>query len=183
MRHNWVRRIAAAVLFLIAAECTPEKVCPETYEHAPCRAMQYDLFEMRAAITRYKADHGRCPTTLDQLVPGYLRKIPPDPVTKSRNWGHFGCEVHSGQRVAAVAAQGFLLELEPWRRSANRLRGFQSGGEANTATCFLAIRSFCCTGSAGMSGYWHHRTQPQPNSALSGLRRTNTQRPGRTLCG
>ena len=44
------------------------------------------LAEMRAGIARYKADQGRYPSTLDDLVPKYLRVIHADPLTQAADW-------------------------------------------------------------------------------------------------
>lgn len=41
------------------------------------------LANMRKAIDDFYADKQRFPSTLEELVPGYLRKIPADPITKS----------------------------------------------------------------------------------------------------
>ncbi len=41
------------------------------------------LYVMRNALDEYNKDHGRYPSTLQELVPKYLRKMPVDPVTKS----------------------------------------------------------------------------------------------------
>lgn len=46
--------------------------------------LKKDLFEMRDAIDQYYADKGKYPATLTALVTdGYMRKIPPDPITQS----------------------------------------------------------------------------------------------------
>jgi general secretion pathway protein G len=46
--------------------------------------LKENLFQMRDAISRYHADRGRYPDTLDALAADkYLRKIPLDPVTDS----------------------------------------------------------------------------------------------------
>ena len=45
-----------------------------------------DLFRMRDAIDQYYADKGSYPGTLDALVSeGYMRKVPDDPFTKSKD--------------------------------------------------------------------------------------------------
>jgi general secretion pathway protein G len=49
-------------------------------------ALRTDLFEMRKAIDNFFADKQRYPTDLNELVPRYLRKIPPDPLTKTADW-------------------------------------------------------------------------------------------------
>jgi general secretion pathway protein G len=46
-------------------------------------ALQDNLASMRKAIDSFHAAEGRYPRTLDELVPKYIRRIPPDPVTGS----------------------------------------------------------------------------------------------------
>ena len=48
--------------------------------------LKTNLFRMRDAIDQYYADKNRYPASLDALVSdGYLRQIPEDPITKSRD--------------------------------------------------------------------------------------------------
>jgi general secretion pathway protein G len=48
--------------------------------------LKTNLFRMRDAIDQYYADKGKYPSALDTLVSdGYLRQIPEDPITKSRD--------------------------------------------------------------------------------------------------
>ena len=48
--------------------------------------LKTDLFRMRDAIDQYYADKGKYPASLESLVSdGYLRAIPDDPLTKSRD--------------------------------------------------------------------------------------------------
>jgi general secretion pathway protein G len=49
-------------------------------------ALRHDLFEMRKSIDDYYADKQKFPGDLNDLVPKYLRKIPPDPITKAVDW-------------------------------------------------------------------------------------------------
>ncbi len=42
-----------------------------------------NLHQLRAAIDNYYADKQAYPPSLQDLVPNYIRKIPPDPVTES----------------------------------------------------------------------------------------------------
>lgn len=46
-------------------------------------ALRDTLSVMRRAIANYKADTGQYPRSLQDLVPKYIRKIPPDPITTS----------------------------------------------------------------------------------------------------
>jgi general secretion pathway protein G len=46
--------------------------------------LKENLFQLRDAISRYHADKGRYPETLDALASDkYLRKVPLDPITES----------------------------------------------------------------------------------------------------
>jgi general secretion pathway protein G len=48
--------------------------------------LKTNLFRMRDAIDQYYADKGKYPASLDALVSdGYMRGIPDDPITKSRD--------------------------------------------------------------------------------------------------
>jgi general secretion pathway protein G len=49
-------------------------------------ALKENLHSMRTAIDNFYADKQRYPNDLNELVPNYLRKIPPDPVTKTEDW-------------------------------------------------------------------------------------------------
>ena len=49
-------------------------------------ALMDNLHQMRKAIDNFYADKQRFPSTLDELVPDYLRKIPPDPITEQTDW-------------------------------------------------------------------------------------------------
>ena len=49
--------------------------------------LRQQLFEMREAMDRYYADKNKWPATLDTLVDEkYIREVPVDPMTSSRNW-------------------------------------------------------------------------------------------------
>jgi general secretion pathway protein G len=50
-------------------------------------ALKTDLTEMRKAIQNYTIDKEQGPTSLDDLVnAGYLRQVPNDPVSGSKDW-------------------------------------------------------------------------------------------------
>ena len=49
--------------------------------------LRSDLRTMREAIQQYTLDKQQAPQSLDELVSaGYLREIPTDPVTRTREW-------------------------------------------------------------------------------------------------
>jgi general secretion pathway protein G len=50
-------------------------------------ALRQDLVVMRNAIDQYTLDKQQAPQSLDDLVTaGYLREVPLDPVTRSKDW-------------------------------------------------------------------------------------------------
>ena len=49
-------------------------------------ALKDNLFQLRKCIDNFYADKQRYPTSLEELVPYYVRKIPPDPITKETDW-------------------------------------------------------------------------------------------------
>ena len=57
--------------------------------------LKEDLFRMRDAIDQYYADKNKYPASLDDLVSeGYLREIPVDPITQSKDtWQPVNAEV------------------------------------------------------------------------------------------
>lgn len=49
-------------------------------------ALRDNLFQMRKAIDNFYADKQRYPSTLEELAPNYLRRIPKDPMTDQVDW-------------------------------------------------------------------------------------------------
>ena len=49
-------------------------------------ALKDNLFQMRKCIDNFYADKQRYPSSLQELVPNYLRRIPPDPITQQVDW-------------------------------------------------------------------------------------------------
>jgi general secretion pathway protein G len=64
--------------------------------------LKRDLFAMRDAIDQYYADKNKYPASLDALVTdGYLRRIPPDPLTQSSDtWQTVPAEPDPGNPTA-----------------------------------------------------------------------------------
>jgi general secretion pathway protein G len=48
--------------------------------------LKQDLQEMRKAIDNYTMDKQAAPQSLDDLVPQYLRILPVDPITSTKDW-------------------------------------------------------------------------------------------------
>jgi len=49
-------------------------------------ALRENLHQMRKAIDNFYADKQRYPSNLEELVPNYIRRIPPDPITGQKDW-------------------------------------------------------------------------------------------------
>lgn len=49
-------------------------------------ALRDNLHEMRKAIDNFYADKQHYPSSLDELVPNYIRRIPSDPITMQNDW-------------------------------------------------------------------------------------------------
>jgi general secretion pathway protein G len=65
-------------------------------------ALKTNLFRMREAIDQYYADKGQYPASLDTLVSeGYMRSVPEDPMTRSRDsWTTIPAEPDPGRPSA-----------------------------------------------------------------------------------
>ena len=64
--------------------------------------LKEDLFRMRDAIDQYYADKNKYPASLDDLVSdGYLREIPIDPITQSKDtWQPVNAEANVNDTTA-----------------------------------------------------------------------------------
>jgi len=49
-------------------------------------ALKDNLYQLRKCIDNFYADKQRYPATLEELVPNYVRRIPPDPITQQPDW-------------------------------------------------------------------------------------------------
>jgi general secretion pathway protein G len=64
--------------------------------------LKEDLFRMRDAIDQYYADRNKYPASLDDLVSeGYLREVPTDPMTQSKDsWQPVNAEANVNDTTA-----------------------------------------------------------------------------------
>ena len=87
-------------------------------------ALANDLREMRIAIDDFRADKHRYPTSLSELkTTHYLRDIPIDPLTHSRNWrvtteetvrtGDFSSETASGNTTVIIDVHSSATGKDP----------------------------------------------------------------------
>lgn len=70
-------------------------------------ALKDNLFSMRKAIDAFYADKQRYPNDLNELVPNYMRKIPPDPIT-----GHVDWEQIMDDPLSQTTEDGELMSAE-----------------------------------------------------------------------
>lgn len=82
------RRIAIVVfgLLLIAGAIAAWRYAGSVereQEVTPEAALRAALRDLRAAIETFRVENGRPPRSLEELVPKYIPRIPPDPITGS----------------------------------------------------------------------------------------------------
>jgi general secretion pathway protein G len=74
--------VVLAILAMLLTIAVPRYFA--SVEKSKEAVLKENLFQMRDAISRYQADRGRYPETLESLAAEkYLRKIPLDPITES----------------------------------------------------------------------------------------------------
>jgi general secretion pathway protein G len=75
-------------------------------------ALKQSLFSMRDVLDQYRADRGKFPVTLDDVVTtGYLRQIPVDPFTRSvKTWQEIPDETEGG--IADIHSGSPLIGME-----------------------------------------------------------------------
>jgi general secretion pathway protein G len=77
--------IAMFILIILLSVAVP--VYQRTVQHAKETVLKENLWQMRRAIEQYRADKGRLPAGLEDLVEAkYLREIPVDPVIEKAEW-------------------------------------------------------------------------------------------------
>ena len=76
--------VVVAIIGILAAIAVPAmRTAPERARES---ALKEDLFTIRSCLDQFHADRGRYPTSLDEIVSlGYLRSVPVDPLTKSKD--------------------------------------------------------------------------------------------------
>ncbi|HUY81257.1 MAG TPA: prepilin-type N-terminal cleavage/methylation domain-containing protein [Acidobacteriaceae bacterium] len=76
--------VVMAIIAILASLAVP--IFTSQIKKAREAVLQEDLHVMRNAIDSYTMDKGKAPESLDDLVQaGYLRSIPVDPMTQSRD--------------------------------------------------------------------------------------------------
>ena len=83
------------------------------YKYSVLRAkeavLKENLFQIRDAINKYYADKKKYPAGLDDLVSSrYLREIPYDPISRSRQWNMIMAEPLEEEEFDAEALDGII---------------------------------------------------------------------------
>lgn len=77
--------IVISIIVILAVIAMPQY--QKTVVHAKETVLRDNLFQMRKMIDQYASDKGKLPTSLDELAgAGYMRDIPPDPITGEKDW-------------------------------------------------------------------------------------------------
>ena len=102
----------------------PDASCawPCAFRDEPGReaALKDNLHSMRSAIDNFHADKRRYPTSLEELIPNYIRRIPKDPITDSEHWILVRDKDESGTAEGGVidvtsAAEGKTCDGFPYK--------------------------------------------------------------------
>lgn len=77
--------IAMFILIILLSVAVP--VYQRTVQHAKETVLKENLWQMRRAIEQYRADKGKLPAGLEDLVEAkYLRELPIDPILEKAEW-------------------------------------------------------------------------------------------------
>jgi len=76
--------VVVAIIGILATIAVPAmRTAPQRARES---ALKEDLFTLRSCLDQFHADRTRYPSTLDELVSmGYLRSVPVDPITNSKD--------------------------------------------------------------------------------------------------
>ena len=77
--------IAMFILIILLSIAMP--TYNRSVQHARETVLSENLWQMRRGIDQYRADKGRLPGSLEELVENeYLREMPIDPITQKTEW-------------------------------------------------------------------------------------------------
>ena len=76
--------VVVAIIGILATIAVPAmRTAPQRARES---ALKEDLYTLRSCLDQFHADRGRYPASLDEVVSmGYLRSVPVDPVTRSKD--------------------------------------------------------------------------------------------------
>lgn len=83
---KWVWALVVLVVLSLGGAFLIRENMRRVSQRQTAEALARSLAEMRAAIMKYHKETGHYPASLNDLVPQYIRRIPPDPFTHQVNW-------------------------------------------------------------------------------------------------
>jgi general secretion pathway protein G len=97
--------IVISIIVILAVIAMPQY--QRTIVHARETVLRDNLFHLRKAIDLYAADKGKLPQSLDDLVSGgYLREVPPDPITGEKDWA-----VETGEDPGSLTSESGIINV------------------------------------------------------------------------
>ena len=95
--------IAMFILIILLSIALP--TYNRSVQHARETVLGENLWQMRRGIDQYRADKGRLPASLEDLVSKeYLREMPIDPITQTTEWD----EIMGEDSLSPDAEQGLV---------------------------------------------------------------------------
>ena len=95
--------IAMFILIILLSIALP--TYNRSVQHARETVLSENLWQMRRAIDQYRADKGRLPASLEDLVTAeYLRETPIDPISQNPEWD----EIMGEDPMSPDAEQGLV---------------------------------------------------------------------------
>ena len=97
--------IVIAIIGILATIALP------AMREAPLRAkeavLKEDLFTIRSCIDQYLADHGRYPSSVQELVDShYLRFMPVDPISEQAAWEEIPADAEDEEELQPLDEEG-----------------------------------------------------------------------------
>ena len=97
--------IVITIIVILAVIAMPQY--QKTIVHARETVLRDDLYQLRKAIDLYGADKGKLPQSLEDLVTaGYIREIPPDPITGESDW-----TVVTGEDPSSLTGESGITDI------------------------------------------------------------------------
>ena len=122
--------VVMTIIGILAAVAIP--ALRDSPQRAREAALKEDLFTLRSTIDQYHGDKGYYPPDLPTLVTdGYLRQIPVDPMTKSRDtWVVAYEELEVGDESTSATSSGGTGTSAPTEPAAPGIIDVHSGSDA-----------------------------------------------------
>lgn len=122
--------VVFTILALLLTLATPRYL--KTMEAGKSKVQAQNIATLRDAIDKFRADQGRYPSQLDEIVAKqYLRQIPLDPVSGTRDWRSLPPPNSGETGIYDIAAPEVLPPLQPLQPTAVMQGGDETKGLNN----------------------------------------------------